>query len=188
MLPHCSTRTMLGDCNAPVALRGCHRRMVFGFRALLASAPRPQSSSISTAPARPWRSASTACRAIAGGCRPPGRLHHPARHLSPANDGAALVLAPLLQFTDAVFDFLPWRLRHSRHLRNLAAGRTGLARLRAARSGPRRHPVRAGRAGRHGPDHDRGTLNLLCSAVSGRGGQEGTVLGHHDDDERHSAA
>ena len=33
------------------------------------------------------------------------------------------------------------RLRHPRHLRDLAAGRTGLAWLRAARSGQCRHPV-----------------------------------------------
>src|ERR1700684_4588259 len=35
MLPHCRRGTSRGDCNAPVALRDCHRRMVFDFRALL---------------------------------------------------------------------------------------------------------------------------------------------------------
>src|SRR4029077_8175548 len=68
------------------------------------------------------------------------------------------VLAVVLQFTNAVFDLLPWRLCHSRHLRNLAVGRSGLARLRAARSGPRRDPVRAGWARGHEPHHDRGAL------------------------------
>src|SRR5580704_1896238 len=34
MLPALPTKTMLGDCNAPVALCGCHRRMGFGFPAL----------------------------------------------------------------------------------------------------------------------------------------------------------
>jgi L,D-transpeptidase catalytic domain len=35
MLPALSTRNVPGDCNAPVALRDCHRRVVFGLRALL---------------------------------------------------------------------------------------------------------------------------------------------------------
>src|SRR5580704_6488362 len=160
MLPALSTRTMLGDCNAPVASRDCHRRLVFDLRALLRTCRglgrrqcRPRQ------PDYGGQRRRHAALQLAGLDRPAG-LHHAARQLSPANDGAALVLAPLLQLADAVFDLLPWRLRHSRHLRNLAAGRTGFARLRAARSGPRRHPVRAGRTGRHEPHHDRGTLSL----------------------------
>src|SRR5688572_29513391 len=58
--------------------------------------------------------------------------------------GAALVLAPLLQFADAVFGVLPQRLRHSRHLRNPPARRTGVAWLRAAASAQRRGAVLAG--------------------------------------------
>src|SRR5580704_8991296 len=34
VLPALSTRTMPEDCNAPVALRGCHRRVDFSFPAL----------------------------------------------------------------------------------------------------------------------------------------------------------
>ena len=112
---------LAGGCHASFVLRTA---LVVWF-VLLAPAgpPPPPSSSMSIAPASPWRSASTACRAITGGCRPPGRLHHPARHLSPANDGSALVLEEILQFADAVFDFLPWRLRHPRHLRDFRLGR-----------------------------------------------------------------
>src|SRR5580692_8382786 len=132
MLPSLSTRTTLGDCNAPVALRDCHRRVGFGFPALW-----PARRGLSRREYRPRQPDHVGQRRrlralpLAGLDRP-ARLHHTARHLSPANDGAALVLAPVLQFTDAVLDFLPWRLRHSWHLRNLAAGRTGLAWLRAA--------------------------------------------------------
>src|SRR5207302_225360 len=66
----------------------------------------------------------------------------------------ALVLAQILQFADAAFDLLLWRLRHSWQLRNFASRPPSLARLRAARSQQRRDPVRPGATRRHGRDHD----------------------------------
>src|SRR5579862_525172 len=159
-----TTRNALGDCNAPVALRGRHRRMGFGFAALWpARRGRGRREHRPLEPDHVGQRRRRGALPLAGLDRP-AWLHHAAWHLSPANDGAALVLAALLQFADAVFDFLPRRLRHSRHLRYRAARRAGLARLRAARSGPRRHLVRLGRTGRHEPHHDRGALGTPSDA------------------------
>ena len=45
----------------------------------------------------------------------PQRLRHAERRIPSADDGAALVLAQILQFADAALDLLLSRLRHSRH-------------------------------------------------------------------------
>ena len=83
------------------------------------------------------------------------RLHHPARHLPPGNAGAALVLPQILQFADAAFDLLLSWLRHSRHLRAVAARWSGVAWLRQAASVPCGSPVRIGRPQRAAQHADR---------------------------------
>src|SRR5262249_31676020 len=85
-----------------------------------------------------------------------GRLRHAERHVRPAAAGAPLVLAPVLQLADAVFDLLPSRLCHPRQLRDPAPGRPGLAWLRAAASDPRRDALRPGAEARDRRDPDRG--------------------------------
>ena len=62
------------------------------------------------------------------GYRTPTGVFHPQM------DGRALVLTQLLQLADAACDLLPWRLRHSRQLRDCTARRSGVAWLRAAAS------------------------------------------------------
>src|SRR5437764_5290519 len=94
------------------------------------------------------------------------RLHHPARHLSAGNAGAALVLAQILQLADAALDLLLWRLRHPRQLRNFASRPAGLAWLRAARPRQRRDPIWPGAARRRGRNHDRHSLALPHPDVS----------------------
>src|SRR5262249_44561768 len=85
-----------------------------------------------------------------------GRLRHAERHVRPAAAGAPLVLAPVLQLADGVFDLLPSRLCHPRQLRDPAPGRPGLAWLRAAASDPRRDALRPGAEARDRREPDRG--------------------------------
>jgi hypothetical protein len=85
----------------------------------------------------------------------PQRLGHAERRIPPAIDGAALVLATILQFADAAFDLLLSRLRHSRHLRAVAARWSGVAWLRQAASVACGSPVRIGRAQRSAQYADR---------------------------------
>jgi hypothetical protein len=97
--------------------------------------------------------------ARAGYVTPPGVYH-------PQNAGPALVLQEILQFDDAAFDFLLWRLRYSRYLRDRAAWRSRFAWLRAARSAKRGDIVRPRRARRHGPDDHRHPLNATFSLIA----------------------
>jgi hypothetical protein len=85
----------------------------------------------------------------------PRRLWHAERRVSPAIDGAELVLEEVLQFTDAARDLLLWRLRHPRHQRYLAARRTGVAWLRPSASIACRSAVRIGRTQRAAQHADR---------------------------------
>ena len=78
---------------------------------------------------RQWRDAAS----VAGvdRARP---VRHAERRVPSAAARAALVLAPLLQCADAVLGVLPQGLCHSRHQRDLAARRSGVAWMRAAAS------------------------------------------------------
>src|SRR5580704_1250338 len=104
-----------GGLHAPIILRGFHRRMVFGLAALPARRRRRPGADRPLEPDHGCRRRRHGALPVAGLDRA-AWLHHAARHLSPADDGAALVLAAVLQFADAAFDLLPWRLCHSRHL------------------------------------------------------------------------
>jgi len=108
-----------------------------------------------------WR-VSTARR---GYITPPGTYH-------PEMLARALVLAQILQFADAAFDFLLWRLRHPRQLRDFASRPPCLARLCAARSRQRCGPVRPRAARRHEHHHDRYSLALTSDRSPARRREE----------------